>query len=614
MRKLIQNDPQPQQVDYSVIQGNVADAIAKRAITTKKGIRKPKVCTRENWPPDYENVYAWRRTPLAKMDGREDLIQGAKLFYKDHCLEFILHWCDTYDPRNVGSDKPTHFPFILFPKQVELIQLIQECLKDEQPALIEKSRDMGATWVCVCISVWLWLFWPGSAIGWGSATQPKVDKLGDPDSIFEKIRMLIRGLPKVFHPTDFNPKEHLTFMRCVNPENGSTIVGEIGDNIGRGGRKLVVFKDESSHYEHPEAIEASLADTTRVPIDISSVNGPGNVFHRTRENGVDWYPGLKIPRGKTRVLVLDWRDHPEKTQEWYDERRRNAEDKGLLHVLAQEVDRSYVAALVNTIIPNEYVKAAIDAHLHPNVTSLPNWHEGGPWGAALDVADEGGDRNALTKRQGIVLRYAEEWGARDPGISARRALEECRGLGFLELQYDCIGVGAAVKAEFNRLRDENLIPKGFDFVPWNAGSSVLRPIQRVIEDDTESPRNKDFYRNLKAQAWWELRNRFLRTYQVVVQGVKHDPDSLISLDSKLPLLRKIEKELSQATATKDSKLKLVVDKTPEGTTSPNLADSIVMNYWPVSKPSLLVGGAPRMFSGSDFIGRTIVEPNISTNV
>jgi hypothetical protein len=60
----------------------------------------------------------------------------------------------------------------------------------------------------------------------------------------------------------------------------STATGEAGDNIGRGGRTLGYFKDESAHYEHRDLIEAALGDNTNVQIDISSVNGLGNVFHR----------------------------------------------------------------------------------------------------------------------------------------------------------------------------------------------------------------------------------------------------------------------------------------------------------------------------------------------
>jgi hypothetical protein len=42
-----------------------------------------------------------------------------------------------------------------------------------------------------------------------------------------------------------------------------------------------------------------------------------------------------------------------------------------------------------------------------------------------------------------------EWGARDTGDTARMAASACSGKGNIELQYDCIGVGAGVKAALN---------------------------------------------------------------------------------------------------------------------------------------------------------------------
>jgi hypothetical protein len=35
------------------------------------------------------------------------------------------------------------------------------------------------------------------------------------------------------------------------------------------------------------------------------------------------------------------------------------------------------------------------------------------------------------------------------------------------------------------------------------------------------------------------------------------------------------------TMGKNSRMQLIVDKQPEGTRSPNLADAVVMAYWPV---------------------------------
>lgn len=125
------------------------------------------------------------------------------------------------------------------------------------------------------------------------------------------------------------------------------------------------------------------------------------------------------------------------------------------------------------------------------------------------------------------------------------------------------------------------MPKFVNLVSWNAGAAVLNPDDRVIPDDDGSPLNKDFYGNLKAQAWWQLRLRFERTHRAVRDGVKYDQMDLISLPSTLPLLRTLEKELSQLTMSKNSRMKLIIDKQPEGTRSPNLADAVVMACWPV---------------------------------
>lgn len=545
----------------------------------------------EIWPPDYSEVITQRQDDLMRIKADVQLWKGSRELYRKAPITFINHWGMTFDPRNAGGKLPTRLPFILFPRQRELVMFLQECLNDQENGLIEKARDMGATWVCGAFSVWLWLFTDGSSIGWGSRKEQLVDRIGDMDSIFEKMRALIRNLPEELLPLGFNPSEHMSHMKIINPENESSITGEAGDNIGRGGRKSIYFKDESAHYERPEKIEAALSDNTRCQIDISSVNGLGNVFHRRREAGTEWYSrGKKIPDGITRVFVMDWREHPAKDDKWYETRRKKAINDGLLHVFAQEVDRDYSAAVDGIIIPSIWVKAAIDAHLDLDLDDT------GAYCAGLDVADQGGDTNALAVRKGVILRSCEEWGERDVGVTTRRAINGCRDLGPIDLQYDSIGVGAGVKSEANRLLDEKLMPKNVRLYPWNAAASVLKPEGRVIENDRNSPLNEDFYANLKAQAWWQLRRRFEKTYRAL-QKLDGDPDQqdftwepheLISLPSTLPNLRKIEKELSQATASTGARMKLVVDKAPDGTRSPNLADAIVMSFWPVNKPAMII--------------------------
>ena len=536
----------------------------------------------ESWPPSYKNVLRERTARwLAMRDATS--IALTRRYYKIDPVEFINTWVDTHDPRNGANERPTRMPFVLFKRQRELVEFVHGCVKTPAHGLIEKSRDMGATWCCAAYSVWLWLFHENVSIGWGSRHALQVDRLGVIDSIFEKMRVLINYLPKELLPKGFSPDKHLSYMRIVNPENGSVIAGECGDNIGRGGRTLVYFKDEAAHYEHPEAIEAALMDNTRCQIDVSSVNGLGNVFHRRRENGVDWESGHKFVKDRANVFVMDWRDHPEKTQQWYDERKQKMIGEGLLHKFAQEVDRNYAASVEGTIIPHEWLPSAIDAHL-----KIKGDWDSGQWVAGLDVADGGGDRNALAKRRGVVLRFIEEWGERDTGVTTRRCLSSCSDTKPIEVQYDCVGVGAGVKAESNRLADDKFLPRGIRLVPWDAGSGVLLPDRRVVDGDRDSPLNKDFYANLKAQAWWNLRRRFERTHRALTEGIKYPVEDMISIDSTLPRLRQLEKELCQPTASRRTgNLKLVVDKMPEGTRSPNLADAVVMCYFPARQSAYI---------------------------
>lgn len=545
---------------------------------------KPEPLTHQQWPPSYKAVYAWRMRQLEAFKADPSLVVAAKAYYRTRQAEFIMHWMDTYNPRKVRNK---WMPFVFFMRQADYIQFLKDCVEQGENGLVEKCRDAGATWLSCGYSVHSWLFINDDAIGWGSRKQDLVDKLGNPDSIFEKMRLILRRLPDVFKPRGFDMNKHGTFMRFVNPENNSVIMGEAGDNIGRGGRTRIYFKDESAHYERPEKIEAALGDNTNVQIDISSVNGLGNVFHRRREAGVLWRRGVKIDAGFTRVFIIDWRDHPEKTQEWYDTRRAKYEREGMLHVFAQEVDRNYAAAVANTIIPFEWIEAAVDAHL--KVPYLACIEPPKVFGAGLDVADEGIDRNALALRQWIIVRNVEEWGDRDPGASTRYAMDTLREYPGIRVQYDSVGMGSSVKSEFNRLvEDGTLDPVAMRFVAWNAGAGVENPYDHVIPDDHESMFNRDFFQNLKAQAWWSIRSRFYKTFKAVTEGVVYSPDELISLDGTMPLLQQVKKELAQPTRGTSGQLKMIVDKKPNGTKSPNLADAIIQVMFPVDDGSTAV--------------------------
>ena len=538
--------------------------------------------TAEKWCPDYTQEIRRRLSRLERIKADHALMYGARLYYKDNPAAFINDWCMTYDPRKASSDSPARMPFILFERQKDLIHFLSSCIKDQESGLIEKCRDAGATWICTAFSVHQWIFNEGSSIGWGSRKELLVDRLGDPDSIFEKIRMQIAALPFFLKPEGFDPLLHSSYMKLINPETGSTITGEAGDNIGRGGRKSIYFKDESAYYEHPEKIEAALGDNTNVQIDISSVNGNGNVFFRRRHSGTVWNKDRSIAKGQTRIFIFDWRDHPLKTVEWYKTRREKAEREGLLHVFAREVDRDYSASVENLFIKKEWIQAAIDAH---RVLNIP---VEGQMIASLDVADEGGDKNALAIRKGIVLIDVDQWAEGDTGDSARKALILMKHHGCKCLQYDSVGVGSGVKTETNRQKTEGIIDSSFEIVGWNAGKTPLFPNNRIIEGDKDTPKNIDFFANLKAQAYWNLRIRFEKTFKAVIRGQQFKEEELISIDSGCKFLSELIDELAQPTFYPDGKGKIAVNKKPEGTKSPNIADAIKTAFFPIRKARVLI--------------------------
>ena len=80
--------------------------------------------TTNEWPVDSVPIYAWRQSQVNKLRTDPKLVYGALEYYRSRPVEFINHWCDTYDPRNIALGKPARVPLILFKRQDELISFL----------------------------------------------------------------------------------------------------------------------------------------------------------------------------------------------------------------------------------------------------------------------------------------------------------------------------------------------------------------------------------------------------------------------------------------------------------------------------------------------------------
>lgn len=234
------------------------------------------------------------------------------------------------------------------------------------------------------------------------------------------------------------------------------------------------------------------------------------------------------------------------------------------------------------IIKPSWIAAAVDAH------QLLGFDIAGEKRVGFDVADEGEDSNAITLRHGSVAIDVMEWDRGDVIESSNRVNLYAEQQQADEIIYDSIGVGAGVKAQLGRIAKVNI--QGF-----NAGGAVLYPESEYLSGKN----NKDMFANIKAQAWWHVRDRFYKTWRCVEARkadpdctLEYKPDELISLSSEIKKLEYLKAELSRPWVDYDGNGKVKVeskkDMKKRGIPSPNMADSLIMAFAPLIRKPMVI--------------------------
>jgi hypothetical protein len=419
----------------------------------------------------------------------------------------------------------------------------------------------------------------GFAAGVGSALEVKIDRSGDPDTLFHKIRSFLEHLPGEFS-AGYTPDSCSAYMRIKFPLTGSSITGEAGDQAGRGARKAIFIVDESAHFEHPKTIDKNLSANTRCRIDISSVNGEANSFYSRAHN-----PSI-------RRFDFTWRDDPRKSQAWYEQQCAELDEA----TVRQELDCDFRASKDGVCIPSAWVQAAIDIDKILGIDC-----DGGAWRAALDIADRGDDKNAFVITKGRKILFATQWSGKgsDTGYSVQRAMAICAEWGLNSFDYDADGMGgAAVHSDARlineargltqaKLKDptpgEYFAGGAIATVPYRGSEAVVNP-EKIVAGTKRKAR--DFFVNRKAQTWYEGRIGFWNAWKAR-RGEPYDAARVICIPSALkgedgqPSWRDLLiSQLSQATAKETITGKLQIDKDPDDVASPDLADAALMTLCP----------------------------------
>lgn len=512
-----------------------------------------------------ESILRARARRLELLRKKPSMWVGVMEYYRaGHIADMINDWGLTCDPRNANLSVPVYMPFTLDPRQREWIDFTWKNWRDGEYGGTEKSRDVGCSWLAVGFEICLCVLFDDVACGLGSYKSDKVDLIGDMGSLFEKARTFASSLPRELRG-GFDLSSTSFTRRMLFPETGSAIVGEIGDEIGRGGRTSIYIVDETAYLEHGAIVDAALSKNTNCRQDISSVKGMANSFAERMHNG------------RARKFTFHWRDNPRFSQKDYD---KFLDDWGSV-ITAQELDINYQASVENVLIESQWVQAAIDAHVKLGITPT------GVKSGALDIADQGIDKNAYAGRYGILLKCCEQWSGKgsDPFASVERAFLISDMNAITEFRYDADGVGAdgsGASRKINDAREERHI-KRIRVTAFRGSAKVIEPKREMVS----GRKNEDMFENLKAQSWWALRTRFVKTYRWIVEGKPCDPSDIISINSSIPELARLSRELSQPVHGMSKSGKMLIEKQPSGTQSPNLADAIMMVFAQLHTPMII---------------------------
>lgn len=235
--------------------------------------------------------------------------ESARREIKEACRRDLLFYANAfvwvYDPRN-KPPKPKTVPFITWPFQDHGLLTIKAAIDNQHDLAIEKTRDMGASWMVLIVFDWMWRFHKEYSFLLGSRKEEYVDNgPRDKKALFGKLDHLDDHLPKWLIPAGFER----TKLKRWNGETESIITGESTNvDFGRGDRKSAVCLDEFAAVENGFEILAAVYDTSGCRIYNSTHKGVATAFYDRISN-----PHIK-------KLVFHWTQHPEKGKGLYFEK------------------------------------------------------------------------------------------------------------------------------------------------------------------------------------------------------------------------------------------------------------------------------------------------------
>ena len=224
------------------------------------------------------------------------------------CLFWIKSFVWQFNPKKKAGGQQ-RAPFIPYEFQERTIKEIIWCIRHDEDLLIEKSRQMGGSWMMLLVFLWFFLFHDDQSFLLISRNQAMVDS-DDPKSLFWKLRFVLEYLPPWLKPKNMQVKQ----MLLVNHDRNSFIFGEATTKkSGVGSTVTAMGIDEFSQIQNDSEVLRRTSDTSGCRIFNGTHLGLSTEFYQLSKS-----PDI-------RKLMLHWTEHPDYnrgTYRWDDKQRK----------------------------------------------------------------------------------------------------------------------------------------------------------------------------------------------------------------------------------------------------------------------------------------------------
>lgn len=295
------------------------------------------------------------RVQILSKSKNNSMLQGIEI---ELCTRDILYFFKyyLYTDRNdtfFWWEQDQAIPFIPFEFQEEAILEIWESIiewskpiNQRKPdvltnVFIEKSRQMWISWIMVWIFLYWFLFYKHKYT-LVSRTANEVDSQWDMDSMFEKLRFMIRNLPDWILPKWLSKEswtEYNKYMNLIDPNSTASITWKTANpDAWRWWTRNAIFMDEMAFMQYAQQINKSAASNTPCRIFNSTPNWEWNEFYEMKKAAARW---------DVKWLRYHWTEHPYYNEQWY-----NAKIKGMTpEKIAAELEIDYNTAIVWRVYP-----------------------------------------------------------------------------------------------------------------------------------------------------------------------------------------------------------------------------------------------------------------------